>query len=122
MNNKFHIEFKRSNGNLHVLPQGDFDGTSAWELLNFLHSQYTGEGNVFVDTSRLRLIHPFGCSTFKCRLNRNRLPAHRLFFKGENGVQLAPEGSKVIAKPDKSRLHCSGKCANCQCSGKLKLH
>lgn len=122
MNKTFHIEFKKSNGNLHIQPSGDFDGASAWELLNLLHDQYRGQGNVFIDTSRLRQIHPFGCSTFKCRLNRKQLPADRLYFKGKKGFELAPDGSKVIMAPEKKKHRCCENCANCHCFGKAKAH
>lgn len=93
MNSSFTIEFQKRDGNLHVQPEIDLDGASAWELLNLLHEQYNGHGRVFIDTNRLRRIHPFGCDTFKCRLNPKRVPADRLFFKGEKGPELAPSGS-----------------------------
>ena len=99
MRKMFHIQFKKNNGNLHVRPEGDFDGASAWELLNFLHDHYSGQGSVYIDTGRLRRVHSFGCSTFKCRLNMKRLPVDRFFFTGEKGFEIAPEGSKVIAAP-----------------------
>jgi hypothetical protein len=31
MSNNFQVEFKKSNGNLHVHPSGDLDGSSAWD-------------------------------------------------------------------------------------------
>ena len=83
MSSTFHIDFKKNNGNLHVRPEGDFDGTSAWELLNFLYDHYNGQGSVYIDTSRLRQVYPFGCSTFKCRLKLQQLPVGRPFFQRE---------------------------------------
>lgn len=118
MSTNFQVAFKKSNGNLHVHPTGNFDGSSAWELINLLHEQYTGKGQVFVDTHGLREICPFGCSTFQCRLNQSRLPADRLFFKGEKGYEIAPEGSNVIVAPEKHKCRCNGNCANCHCAKK----
>lgn len=113
----FHIEFKTSNGDLHVQPKGDFDGASAWELLNFLHDQYSGQGCVVIDTSHLQQLHPFGCAAFKCALNRRRLPPDRLRFEGAKGVELAPDGSTVIGPPDTTMRLCHDDCANCPCAG-----
>ncbi|MFH0727818.1 MAG: peptidylprolyl isomerase [Pseudomonadota bacterium] len=118
MNSSFTIEFQKRDGNLHVQPQGDFDGASAWELLNFLHEQYNGHGSVFIDTNRLRRIHPFGCDTFKCRLKPKRVPADRLFFEGKKGPELAPSGSKILASPENHVCRCNGRCAHCSCAEK----
>jgi hypothetical protein len=120
MNTPFHIEFSKSNGDLHVHPQGDFDGASAWELLNLLHDQYRGQGSVIVDTSRLREIHPFGRLTFQRRLNLNQLPADRLSFTGEKGFELAPEGCKVIGAAGQHACRCNGNCKQCKCIGEVK--
>ena len=86
MSINFQIQFKTSNGNLHIQPKGDFDGSSAWELINLIHEKYDGKGRVFIDTRNLGEIHPFGCNIFQCRLNPGILPADRLCFKGEKGV------------------------------------
>ncbi len=120
MSNNFQVAFKKSNGDLHVHPTGNFDGSSAWELINLLHEQYTGKGQVFIDTHRLRNMCPFGCSTFRCRLDKNKLPANRLFFKGEKGYEIAPKGSKVIVPPEKHECRCNGNCTDCPCAGKKK--
>ena len=120
MSTNFQIEVKKSNGHLHVIPRGDFDGNSAWELVNLLHEQYDGEGQVVIDTRNLRNMCPFGCSTFRCRLNQSRLPSNRLSFKGEKGYEIAPEGSKVVVSHKKHRCRCNGNCANCPCAGEKK--
>ena len=116
MGANFQIEFKKINGNLHVQPRGDFDGNSAWELLNLLHEQYDGKGEVHIDTHNLREICPFGCSTFQCKLNIGKLPVDRLFFKGKNGYKIAPAGSEVLDVYKKHLCRCNGNCANCSCS------
>ncbi len=96
MSINFQVVFEKNNGNLHVNPKGDFDGNSAWELVNLLHEQYDGKGRVFIDTKNLCKICPFGCTTFQCQLNLSRIPADQLFFSGKKGYDIAPEGSKVI--------------------------
>ena len=120
MSTNFQVIFEKSNGNLHVSPSGDFDGNSAWELVNLLHEQYNGTGQVFIDTKNLCEICPFGCTTFQCRLNQTRIPMDQLFFSGTKGYSIAPEGSKVIVAHKKDQCRCNGDCANCSCSGKGK--
>jgi hypothetical protein len=118
MSTNFQIQFKKNNGNLHIQPKGDFDGSSAWELINLIHDQYNGKGRVFIDTRNLGQIHPFGSNTFQCRLNPRAIPADRLFFKGEKGFEIAPNGSRVIVNSQKAPCRCNGNCKECTCSGK----
>ena len=129
MSINFQIESRISNGNLHLRPKGDFDGSSACELLNFIHDKYNGKGRVFIDTKYLHRLCSFGCDTFRCGLNCALLPPDRIFFKGKNGFEIAPNGSKVIIASEQSKngykrghnakhRRCSGNCKNCKCSGK----
>ncbi len=116
MSANFQLAFSKRNGNLHVKASGDFDGSSAWELVNLLHEHYDGKGRVFIDTRNLRELCPFGCRTFQGRLNPARVPSERLFFKGDKGRELAPEGSRVISAPAEATCRCSGNCVQCQCA------
>ncbi len=119
MSTNFQVTFKKSNGNLHIKPVGDFDGSSAWQLINLLDEKYDGKGRVFIDTRNLRKVHSFGCSTFQCRFHFCRVPATQLFFKGKKGYELAPKGSKVIGgTPTNHLCRCNGNCTNCPCSEK----
>jgi len=81
MSANFQIESKNSNGDLHLRPRGDFDGSSAYELLDFIHNKYDGRGRVFIDTNHLHHLCSFGCNTFRCGLNFSLLPADRIFFQ-----------------------------------------
>ncbi|MEJ2659828.1 MAG: hypothetical protein P8Z73_03750 [Desulfobacteraceae bacterium] len=117
MSTNFQIDFKKSKGYLHIIPRGDLDGSSAWELVNLLDEQYDGKGRVVIDTQNLREMCPFGCSTFRCRLKLSRLPSNRLSFRGEKGYEIAPEGSKVVVSHNKRWCRCDGNCANCLCAG-----
>lgn len=114
MSGKFQIAVQKSKGNLHVEPKGDFDGNSAWELINLLEEKYDGQDRILIDTRYLTTVCPFGCTTFQCRLRLSRVPTARLLFQGEKGHKIAPSGCKVIEDSHKRR--CSGQCANCPCS------
>ncbi len=119
MSETFQIQFRKSNGNLHLRLEGDFNGSSAWQLIRLLEERYCGKGRIFIDTRHLKRLHPFGCSTFQSELVLSRVPAGCLFFKGEKGFEIAPRKSNVIMMPQKSQRRCSGDCKNCSCgSGK----
>ena len=120
MGSKFQVTFKKRNGDLHLQTRGDFDGSSAWRLINLLREKYDGTGRVFIDTRGLREICPFGCTTFQCELGQHRLPAGRLVFQGENGHQIAPSGSKVVADSGKPARGCRGNCAECRCAARTR--
>ncbi len=105
----FKIDIQKNNGNLYLRPSGDFDGSSAWTLINLLKTRYTGQGQVVIDTRHLRKIHPFGCDTFHCQLKQLQLPASRLAFTGEKGYALAPTGSRVVLPPPKETCQCGRK-------------
>jgi hypothetical protein len=120
MSTNFQVAFKTHNGNLHVHPSGDFDGSSAFQLIRLLDQKYDGKGEVVIDTRKLRNVFPFGSNTFQGNLNLSRIPKDRLSFSGEKGYDLAPEGYKVIETSQKHTCGCSGNCENCACSGNKK--
>ena len=111
MSADFHMQYHHNHDNLHVRIQGIFDGSSAHELLNLFLKEYRCGGRVFVDTVGLRDIVPFGGKVLQARLCQTPVPASQLFFKGENGFQIAPSGSRVlIVPPSKKKTGCCGKC------------
>lgn len=116
----FNITFRKSRGNLYFRPKGAFDGNSAWELINLIHDKYNGQGRVFIDTCRLGKISPFGCCIFKDHLDANILPFRRLFFKGEKGFDIAPNGSQVLIVSPESHDRDNGKCRRRQCFNGVK--
>lgn len=93
MGYNFKISVHRDSDNLHLIMQGDFDGTSAYELLDSLRRNYTREHRVFFHTSRLRQVYPFGTETLANSLHTFGLDRKSLIFTGDYGAQIAPEGS-----------------------------
>lgn len=118
MNPQFDIQYKKSNGNLHLRPMGELDGSSAWRLIHLIGDIYDGKGRVFIDTQALQEAHPFGCGILKRQLTNGAVPSNRLFFKGPKGFEMAPDGSKVILASRRRGCGCTGDCANCHCSRK----
>lgn len=128
----FQMQFRHSNGNLHIRASGGFDGNAAESLLQLFCREYRGEGRIFVDTAGLHDIHPSGRAALGTGLDRTPVPAASLFFMGENGFLLAPDGSRVLtfkhragekngterrpaAPADKGEHRCCGNCARCTC-------
>lgn len=120
MSANFQIECKKQNGNLHISPKGDFDGSSAWQLIRLLGDAYDGDGQVFIETRNLGKVYPFGCRIFQSELNRCRIPANRLFFTGNKGSAIAPQGSVVDELAPKPPCRCPGNCAICRCAKQQK--
>ena len=116
MSSNFQIESKKHNGDWHINPKGDFDGSSAWELLNLLMDHYNDEERVLIETRNLKTVCPFGCSMFQCQFYQCRIPATRIMFKGAKGHALAPKGSRVVVAPERHKCRCSGNCTNCRCA------
>lgn len=120
MSANFQVAFKKHNGNLHVHPSGDLDGSTAFELIRLLDRKYDGNGEIVIDTRRLKKILPFGSSSFQSRIKESRIPCHRLSFKGEKGHDIAPEGCSVIEAEATKKHKCCGNCPGCVCSQKKK--
>ena len=88
---RFRISTHRNSENLHLKLIGDFDGTSAHELLSVLKRYCNSISRVFIHTSCLRDIHPFGRNVFHDNLDVLNGQSITLVFTGENASKLAPE-------------------------------
>jgi hypothetical protein len=118
MDTDFQIAYTKQNGNLHIDTKGDFDGNSAWELVNLLAEQYNGTGQVVIDTHQLLEMCPFGCRMFRYQFKLCRVPAERVLFEGEKGYEIAPLNSRVVVRSPAHECRCTEKCANCACSAR----
>lgn len=98
MSRKFCIHFRRSRGNLHITLSGEFNGMCAWELIKTIKRQYAGSGRIFVNTAGLSRVMPAGAELFKSQMARKRIPHDWLYFKGNKGFKIAPNGSRVIIR------------------------
>lgn len=96
MSSRFSIAHRTSHGNLHISPQGVFDGNCARELIHLIGHLYKGTGRIFIDTHRIDTLCPLACHTFKTRMDLKTMGPGRLYFKGPKGFKLAPHGSRVL--------------------------
>ena len=86
----FNISIHRNSDNLHLKLMGDFDGSSACELINVLKANAHSASMVFIHTNRLNQIHPFGRHVFCNNLNNIGGQSLKFVFKGEKASQLEP--------------------------------
>jgi len=64
MADHFKVVRHRSDGNLRLKIAGDFDGNSAFELLDGLKENSNNIVRVSINTGNLKKLHPFGLQVF----------------------------------------------------------
>jgi len=87
MATNFKIDAHRNDESLYLKLKGDFDGTSAHELLDVVRKRDVHISRVFIHTSNLRDIHPFGLHVFRSNVNVLKGQSVDLVFTGENASQ-----------------------------------
>ena len=90
MASNFRIFVQRQGNSLHLKLTGNFDGSSAHELLNTLKRIGKGVREVFIHTACLRLVHPFGRNTFLNNLHLLGGQRVRLVLTGVYATQFLP--------------------------------
>ena len=96
MASNFKIFVNRNSHNLHLSLFGDFDGNSAFELLNELKRSGRGVHKVIIHTSGLKNIYPFGRNVFQNNFSGLNCHSLRVLFTGEKASQIAPENSACL--------------------------
>jgi hypothetical protein len=88
MASNFHIFSYKTKDSLHLKLDGDFDGNSAYELLETLKKHSSSFYQVFIDTNDLKTIYPFGKEVFQKKLGIFSQKFNNLIFIGENGHKI----------------------------------
>jgi hypothetical protein len=88
MASNFHIFSYKTRDSLHLKLEGDFDGNSAYELLETLKKYDSSFYQVFIDTNDLKTIYPFGEEVFQKKLGIFSQKFNNLIFIGENGHKI----------------------------------
>lgn len=81
----FRVSRQRSSNVLNLKLKGDFDGSSAKELINILEDSITRVNRIIIHTNGLGKIHPFGKGVFQHdfpKINRSPVP---VIFQGDKG-------------------------------------
>jgi ABC-type transporter Mla MlaB component len=63
---------------------GDFDGSSACELINALKNHRNGSHQISIDTNGLNTIHRFGMDVFKKNLSVLEININNIIITGKN--------------------------------------
>jgi len=91
MASNFKISSHQNGDNLHLMLIGDFDGSSAWELINVLKKNTNNVFKIIIHTNSLKSIYPFGRDTFRRNLSDMNSRSFHVLFTGENASEIAPE-------------------------------
>jgi ABC-type transporter Mla MlaB component len=98
MATNFEVSIHRNSNAFHLKLEGDFDRSSAYDLLHVLQTSCGKASKVFIHTSRLKQINPFGRSVLHNNLQAlNSLSVMPLVFTGKNATQLAPYEVRLIS-------------------------
>ena len=89
MASNFRISSFETSDSLHLKLEGDFDGSSALELINTLEEFGVGFRQILIDTDDLKTIYPFGRNMFQKNLGRFQKKLNRIVFIGANGHHIA---------------------------------
>ena len=87
----FKISVQRKGEDVHLKLRGDFDGTSAHELLNALRTSCATCSQVYIHTGSLKTLHPFGLHVFHSHFDLLKGKSLDLVFTDEHASRLAPE-------------------------------
>jgi hypothetical protein len=91
MATNFKMNIQRTLDKLTIHLTGDFDGSSAWELINAIRENRSNSKSIQIDTGELKTVYPFGREVFNknifLNLNDERI---RVKFSGPNAVRIAP--------------------------------
>ena len=88
MASNFQIYSFKTRDSLHLKLAGDFDGSSAYELINTLAEHGKSFYEIFIDVNELKSIHPFGRDVFQKNLRSSNKLYRNLVFIGKNGHEI----------------------------------
>jgi hypothetical protein len=89
VSSNFKILLHRNDDNLHMKLSGDFDGTSAYELLNHIGKSCLKFTTIFIHTDCLKKLIPFGLGVFKNNLSNVNAKDTHIIFTGENASRFS---------------------------------
>jgi hypothetical protein len=88
MANNFKFLSNRSCNKIHLKLFGDFDGSSAYELLNVLNNCKDDCIQIFIDTNNINSIDPFGKEVFRRNLGVFDIKIDKIIINGKHRFSL----------------------------------
>jgi hypothetical protein len=90
MASNFNITQNRGRRGVHLQLSGDFDGSSALELIRILKNHVGQTPSVFIHTNGISEVLPFGCDVFQRRCTPFKRRRTALIFRGKHADAIAP--------------------------------
>jgi len=90
MAHNFKMSIHHTVDKLYIRLIGDFDGSSAWELINAIRENLNNSKCIHIDTGKLQKVYPFVREVFKNKLLNVKDTRIRIQFSGPNAFQIAP--------------------------------
>ena len=97
MASNFRFFSHRTKDSLHLKLYGDFDGNSAYELINALVDYGTDFFQIVVDTNNLKTIDPFGKNVFIKSFSTISKQAANIIFIGKHKHNIDPQMNNFSA-------------------------
>jgi ABC-type transporter Mla MlaB component len=86
MANNFKLLSKKIKDRIRLQLYGDFDGSSACELINILKDNRNNSHQIYIDTNNLATVHPFGMEVFKKSLSVLRININNITITGKHKI------------------------------------
>jgi len=88
MANNFKALSNRIRDKIYLKLYGDFDGSSAFELISILKNYKNGSNQIVIDTNNLNTIYPFGINVFKRNLGVQDIKINSIIITGKHRFSL----------------------------------
>jgi anti-anti-sigma regulatory factor len=95
MASNFEIAIDKNRGGVALKLTGDFDGTSAYELIYAIKKLPEKSLPLDIYTNGLKTIHPFGLDIFHKFMKSLNGQSARIVFTGPNASRLSPGNTPV---------------------------
>lgn len=112
MNDAFSMTYRHRRGHVYIQMSGAFSGHAAEDLLQLVDEQRPEGGRAFIDTKNIHFVANNSKTAVQEAIKQSNTPHDHLFFKGEHGLSMAPQGCRVLISPE-SKSTCSA-CAKCK--------
>jgi len=92
MASNFKISLRKESETLHVRLKGDFDGTSAYQLIHALKNHSRTCRRILINTGSLKEVHLFGENVFRKNLGFLNPQSCHLHFTGKRASEFSSYG------------------------------
>ena len=91
MANNFKIQSNHLRNEIRLKLFGDFDGSSAYELINILKNYKNDRNQIFIDTNNTTSIHPFGKEVFIKNVGVFDINTNKIIITGKHKFSLTQQ-------------------------------